>query len=80
MNIKKVTDYFPEMDIIDSKIKTEVLDNYEKIKNKNVSDSDILSSLEKERLDEKDFYNLLSDKALSHLEKMGKLAKDKRVR
>ncbi|MDU4715340.1 MAG: radical SAM protein, partial [Anaerococcus sp.] len=80
MNIKKVTDYFPEMDIIDSNIKTEVLDHYEKIKNKNVSDADILSSLEKDRLDEEDFYNLLSDKALNHLEKMGELAKDKRVR
>ena len=51
MNIKKVTDYFPEMDIINSHIKTEVLDHYEKIKNKNVSDSDILRSLEKDRLD-----------------------------
>ena len=61
MNIKKVTDYFPEMDIIDSQIKTEVLEDYEKIKNKNVSDSDILRSLEKDRLDEEDFYNLLSD-------------------
>lgn len=80
MNIKKVTDYFPEMDIIDSNIKTEVLEDYEKIKNKNVSDSDILRSLEKERLDEEDFYNLLSDKALNHLEKMGELAKDKRIR
>ena len=45
MNIKKVTDYFPEMDIIDSNIKTEVLEDYEKIKNKNVSDSDILSKI-----------------------------------
>ena len=80
MNIKKVTDYFPGMDIIDSQIKTEVLDHYEKIKNKNVSDADIIASLEKERLSEEDFYNLLSDKALSHLEKMGDIAKDKRVR
>ena len=68
------------MDIINSHIKTEVLDNYEKIKNKNVSDSDILRSLEKDRLGEEDFYNLLSDKVLNHLEKMGELAKDKRVR
>lgn len=80
MNIKNVTDYFPEMDIIDSQIKTEVLDSYEKIKNKKVSKADIRASLNKESLSYEDFYNLLSDEGLSLIEEIGAKAQSERKR
>lgn len=80
MNIEKVTDYFPNMDIIDSNIKENIARSYENIKNKIVKKEDILASLEKNDLDDEDFYNLLSDKAEEFLEKMGKIAQDKRIR
>src|SRR5690625_4162529 len=80
MNIKKVTDYFPKMDIIKSHIKTEVLDSYEKIKNKKVSKADIRASLKKERLSDEDFYNLLSDEGLSLIEELGERAQSERKR
>ncbi|WP_195837849.1 2-iminoacetate synthase ThiH [Anaerococcus porci] len=80
MNIGKVTDYFPTMDIIDSNIKDKLEKSYKNIINKKVLQADVLASLEKIDLDDEDFYNLLSDTASNFLDKMGKIAQDKRVR
>lgn len=80
MNIEKVTDYFPGMDIIDSNIKDKLKESYDKLKNKKVSKSDVLATLDKNELDNEDFYNLLSDTAEDYLDKMGEIAQDKRIR
>ena len=80
MNIKSVNDYFPEMDIIQSDIKDKVLRAYEEVKDIEVSEVDILKSLNAKELTDRDFYNLLSDKAEDHLEEMADLAKKKRRR
>ena len=80
MNIKSVNDYFPEMDIIKSDIKDKVLRAYEEVKDIEVSEVDVLKSLNARELTDRDFYNLLSDKAEDHLEEMAELAKEKRRR
>ena len=80
MNIKSVNDYFPEMDIIDSDIKERIEEAYERVKDIEVSEGDVLASLNKKNLSERDFYNLISDKAENHLEEMAELARDARIR
>lgn len=80
MNIESVYDYFPSMDIINSKIKNTIADSYEKVKDEKITRADIIFSLKKENLSNEDFYNLLSDKASSLLDEMGKVAKDRRIR
>ena len=80
MNIKSVNDYFPEMDIIDSDIKERIEKAYDVVKGIEVSEGDVLASLNKKNLSERDFYNLISDKAENHLEEMAELAKDARIR
>lgn len=79
-NIERVEDYFPGMDIIDSDIKDKIERAYDRVKDREVTEADVLASLAKDYLDEEDLYNLLSDTALSYLDRMGALAKDKRVR
>ena len=76
MNIKSVNDYFPEMDIIDSDIKEKIEEAYNRVKDIDVSEADVLASLNKKNLSERDFYNLISDRAEDHLEEMAELAKD----
>lgn len=71
MNIKSVNDYFPEMDIIDSDIKEKIEEAYERVRDTEVSEADVLASLNKTNLTERDFYNLISDQAENHLEEMG---------
>ena len=80
MGIKSVEDYFPGMDIIDSDIKDKIDTIYEEVKNNEVNDSDIISSMEKESLSYQDFYNLLNDKDGKFLEIMGDKAYEKRIR
>lgn len=80
MNIKSVNDYFPEMDIIQSDIKDKVLRAYEEVKDVEVSESELRASLNARDLTDRDFYNLLSDKAEDHLEEMAELAREKRIR
>ena len=50
MNIKSVEEYFPGMDIIDSNIKEKVDAIYEEVKNSKVTNADIESSLEKDKI------------------------------
>ncbi|WP_297281927.1 2-iminoacetate synthase ThiH [uncultured Anaerococcus sp.] len=80
MNIKSVEDYFPGMDIIDSDIKEKINAIYEDVKNKDVSEADIISSLNKETLSYQDFYNILNDKDGKFLETMADKAYAKRTR
>lgn len=73
-----VFDYFPGMERIDSDIKDRVFEKGKEMFERKVSEEEFLSSLSKDSLDEYDFFNLLSDWGLKHLEKMGDLAKRKR--
>ena len=80
MNIKSVEDYFPAMEIIDSDIKEKIDSLYDQVKNTDVSEADIRSSLDREILSYQDFYNILNDKDGTFLEAMGDKAYQKRMR
>ena len=80
MNIKSVEDYFPGMEIIDSDIKEKIDSLYDQVKNTDVSEADIRSSLDRESLSYQDFYNILNDKDGTFLEAMGNKAYQKRMR
>ncbi len=80
MNIEKVTDYFPSMEVIDSDIKDIIDDSYEEVKNSRVSLADIRASLAKNSLSPRDFYNLLQDEGLEILDELGEAAREKRTR
>ncbi|MDY2918988.1 MAG: 2-iminoacetate synthase ThiH [Anaerococcus sp.] len=80
MNIEKVTDYFPSMEVIDSDIKDIIDDSYEEVKDSRVSLADIRASLAKNSLSPRDFYNLLQDEGLEILDELGQAAREKRIR
>lgn len=80
MNIEKVTDYFPSMEVIDSDIKDIIDDSYEEVKDSRVSLADIRASLAKNSLSPRDFYNLLQDEGLEILDELGEAAREKRTR
>lgn len=73
-----VNDYQPNMDVLDSRIKDQIIDRYEDLKDKKVTKADVLASLEKDQLNEEDYFNLLSDAGLDLLDQMGALAKKRR--
>ena len=68
------------MDIIDSDIKERIEEAYERVRDTEVSEADVLASLNKTNLTERDFYNLISERAEDHLEEMAELARDSRIR
>lgn len=80
MNIEKVTDYFPSMEVIDSDIKDIVDKSYENVRETRVSVDDIRASLAKDSLSDRDFYNLLQDGGLEILDELGEVAREKRTR
>ena len=67
------------MDIIDSDIKDKIDAIYEDVKEKEVSEADIISSLNKDTLSYQDFYNILNDRDGKFLETMGDKAYAKRI-
>lgn len=80
MKLNKVTDYYPNMEKIDSNIEDEIKDKLKILDNYKVTEEKILSSLEKDMLDEFDFYNLISDEAIKFLDKIAIKAQQKRTK
>lgn len=80
MKLDKVTDYYPYMEKIDSSIEDEIKDKLKFLDNYKVTKEKILSSLEKDSLDEFDFYNLISDEAIKYLDKIAIKAHQKRIK
>lgn len=80
MKINSVKDYTSQMDYIDSDIEEKIFNRLEEIKNHKVDKTDILNSLQKDSIDELDFYNLISDEALDYLEEIAEKARKKRIK
>lgn len=77
-NIPSVLDYFPSMEVLDSKIQDQIDYQWEKIKNTKVTESDILDALKKDRLEPIDFFYLIHPMASKYLVQMAEEARQKR--
>lgn len=77
-NIENVLDYFPNMEKIQSNIQEQIFQTWENWKDIQITDNDILTTLEKNSLDAKDFLYLLQPQAEKFLEQMAARAKERR--
>lgn len=77
---RKIDEYFPYMDVTHSNIKDILEEKWESVKGRKVTKMDVISSLQREDLTEEDFYNLISDEALSFIDEMAEIARSKRIR
>lgn len=77
--LNSVEDYYPQMEQIDSDIEDQIRRRLEIIRKQKVTRADVLRSLEKDTLDEFDFFNLISDEAMDFLEEMALKAREKRI-
>lgn len=78
--MRTIYDYFTGMDKIDTQIPVLIKNKLNEIKNLKITEEMIITSLNKERLDEKDFFILISDKAINFIEQMAERAKEERFK